>query len=140
MMEEAFPTIAGLRNYESIFSPLHDKDGNVTAVVVTNRDITERKQTEEALRENQKLLTSIYDTALVGIAVVDAQGCYVQVNRAFCEIYGYSAAEVIGKHFHDDYCVLKRAKTRRQSHDARDSRGKQKPHHRLECQAQGRRS
>ena len=96
--EQVFPTAQGLRDFESIFSPVHDKDGQVVAVVITNRDITERKQMEEALRENQRLLTSINETALAGIAVVDVNGIYVQVNRAYASIYGYSAAEMIGQH------------------------------------------
>lgn len=98
-IENAFPTVNGLRSFESIYTPLHDKEGKIVAIVITNRDITERMRIEEALRENQRLLTSIYDTALVGIAVIDEQGHYVQVNQTLCEIYGYSAAELIGKHF-----------------------------------------
>ncbi|MEO8394368.1 MAG: PAS domain S-box protein, partial [Chloroflexota bacterium] len=98
-VEMPFPTAQGFRDFESIFSPVHDKDGQVVAVVITNRDITERKQIEEALRENQRLLTSINETALAGIAVVDVNGDYVQVNSTYCDIYGYPAAEMIGKHF-----------------------------------------
>ena len=97
--ESQFPTVDGLRRFESIYSPLHDKDGKVISIVITNRDITERKQMEEALRENQRLLTSIYDTALVGIAVIDAEGNFVQVNRTYSEIYGYEPGELIGQHY-----------------------------------------
>ena len=68
--------------------------------MITNRDITERKQMEEALRENQRLLTSINETALAGIAVVDVRGQLrsgqPHLQRAFI---GYPAAELIGKHF-----------------------------------------
>ncbi|MCC6802619.1 MAG: PAS domain S-box protein, partial [Anaerolineae bacterium] len=99
VMENAFPTVTGLRRFESIYSPLHDKAGEVVAVVITNHDVTERIQIEEQLRENQRLLTSIYETALVGIAVIDEQGHYVQVNQTLCDIYGYSAAELVGSHF-----------------------------------------
>jgi len=99
LFEESFPTVQGLRQFESIFSPLHDKDGQVVAVVITNRDITERKQIEEALRESEKLLSSIYQTALAGIAVVDVEGNYVQVNHTYAAIYGYTPAEMIGKNF-----------------------------------------
>ena len=98
-IEVVFPTVQGLRAFESIFSPLHDKTGEVVDVVITNHDITERKQAEEALRENQRLLSSINDTVLAGIAVVDAEGNYVQINRTYADIYGYSASEMIGKHF-----------------------------------------
>ncbi len=99
VIENAFPTVGGLRQFESIYTPLHDKAGEIVAIVITNRDITERTQIEEELRESQRLLTSIYETALVGIAVIDAEGHYVQVNHTLCEIYGYSASELVGKHF-----------------------------------------
>ncbi len=98
-IEIPFPTAQGFRDFESIFSPLHDKDGQVVAVVITNRDITDRKQMEEALRQNQRLLSSINDTALAGIAVVDEAGHYVQVNSTYSSIFGYPAVELIGKHF-----------------------------------------
>ncbi len=97
--EEVFSTAQSTRQYESIFTPLHNDDDTISAVVVTSRDITERKLAEEALRESQRLFTSIYESALVGICVIDAQGIFVQVNHTYCEIYGYSATELIGKHF-----------------------------------------
>lgn len=114
--ENAFPTVNGLRRFESIYSPLHDKAGKVVSVVITNRDITERTQIEEQLRENQRLFTSIYETALVGIAVVDEQGHYVQVNQTLCDIYGYSAAELVGSHFSMMYPPESLA----QGHDSHD--------------------
>ncbi len=98
-LEEAFPTVQGLRNFESIFTPLRDPDGEIVAVVVTNRDLTERKLAEEALSESQRLFTSIYESALVGISVIDQYGLFAQVNHTYCQIYGYSADEMIGKHF-----------------------------------------
>ena len=96
--EANVPTPRWLRAIERIFSPLHDKAGEVVAVVVTDRDITERKHMEEALRESQGLLSSIFETTLVGIAVMDEDGHYVQVNHTYCELYGYTAAELLGSH------------------------------------------
>ncbi|HVU14506.1 MAG TPA: PAS domain S-box protein [Phototrophicaceae bacterium] len=99
VLEMPFPTVEGLRDFESIYSPLHDRDGKVTSVVITNRDITERKRMEEALRQNQQLLASIYESVLAGIAVVDGSGHYVQVNSTYAGIYGYTPAEMLGQHF-----------------------------------------
>jgi PAS domain S-box-containing protein len=46
--EISLPTVSGVRHYEYILSPIHSTDGGVEAVVYTARDITERKQAEEA--------------------------------------------------------------------------------------------
>jgi PAS domain S-box-containing protein len=99
IVETSLRTPDGTRHVERNFSPLHDKDGQVVAVVITDHDITDRKYVEEVLRENQRLFTSIFDTALAGIAVLNADGRYIQVNRAFCDIYGYHASELIGRPF-----------------------------------------
>lgn len=35
----------------------------------------------------------------MGICVTDEQGRFVQVNEAYCQIYGYKPDELIGRHF-----------------------------------------
>ena len=45
------------------------------------------------------LLDLIYDTAAIGMCVTDEQGHFVKVNRAYCDAYGYTPAELIGTHF-----------------------------------------
>ncbi len=56
------------------------------------RDITRRKQDEQALR----VAAAAFETH-DAILITDAQSNIIRVNRAFTEITGYSAAEVIGK-------------------------------------------
>ncbi|HET9699996.1 MAG TPA: EAL domain-containing protein [Burkholderiales bacterium] len=53
----------------------------------------ERLRAEESLR----LAARVFDTAAEGIIVLDAQERILSVNRAFCEISGYSREEVIGE-------------------------------------------
>jgi PAS domain S-box-containing protein len=70
-------------------------------VMGIDRDITERKQGEEALREREQNLATIYST--VGDAIfqleVDKDGRYwfASVNPAFIATTGLTAADVIGK-------------------------------------------
>jgi diguanylate cyclase (GGDEF)-like protein/PAS domain S-box-containing protein len=54
------------------------------------RDVTERKRTEDALREARDRFRSIFDHAPIGVAMVSLEGRYVQVNRSLCEILGYT--------------------------------------------------
>lgn len=71
--------------------PILDAD-HITGTVVTFSDITQRKQVETELR--------IAETAFQtqeGMFVTDAQGVILRINRAFTDITGYSALDVIGK-------------------------------------------
>jgi two-component system, cell cycle sensor histidine kinase and response regulator CckA len=65
------------------------------------RDITERRRTEEALRQSEERFRSIYENAAVGIKQVAINGRLLMVNPAFCRMLGYSEAELLGKTFRD---------------------------------------
>jgi PAS domain S-box-containing protein len=80
------------------------------------RDITERKQAEqalrasmEALRQSQAELEDFFENSTVGLHWVDANGIVVRANRAELEMLGYSAEEYIGHsiaEFHADPDVI----------------------------------
>src|ERR671911_2032056 len=58
------------------------------------RDVTERKRTEDALREMRDRFRSIFDHAPIGVAMVSLEGRYLQVNRSLCGILGYTEEEL----------------------------------------------
>ena len=60
-------------------------DRFVLAIV---RDVTERMRKEEALREAESRFRSAFDNAPIGVAIVDLEGRFVQVNRSLCEMLG----------------------------------------------------
>ncbi|MDO9124628.1 MAG: PAS domain S-box protein, partial [Deltaproteobacteria bacterium] len=62
-----------------------------------HRDITERKHTEEALRESGVKFRDLYDNAPVGYFEYDAQGRITNVNRTELEMLGYTLDEMIGQ-------------------------------------------
>ena len=78
---------------ETYRSPIIDQDGQVLGTTGFSRDITDRKQVEEALR----LAASIYQSSSEAIIVTDENNNIVDVNPAFTEISGYTRAEVLGK-------------------------------------------
>ena len=66
------------------------------------RDITERKQAEEALR----IFKAISDKAGYGISIVDLEGNVSYSNTSYAKMHGYTPDELIGKHlsiFHDEH-------------------------------------
>ncbi len=68
-------------------------------------DITELKQTEEALQEERNVVSAILHTVGALVVVLDPQGRIVRFNRACERVSGYSFAEVKDKYFWD-LCVV----------------------------------
>ena len=58
-------------------------------------EITERKQAEAALRESEERFQKAFSNAAVGIALVNLEGRWLQVNRSLCEMVGYSEPELL---------------------------------------------
>ena len=71
--------------------------GESEAMLISMRDITERKRAEEALRESQQLLSSIVESTDDAVIGKDIQGTVVSWNRSAERIYGFTAGEMIGR-------------------------------------------
>ncbi len=65
------------------------------ARMILAENVTARVEAEQALAESEARLRAIFDSAPVGIAIADAAGRYLMVNRAQCEMLGYSEAELL---------------------------------------------
>jgi len=73
-----------------------DPSGNPVAILEINRDITDRKRAEEAVREQARLLDLTHDS----IFVRDPNDVITYWNRGAEELYGWKRAEVIDKVSH----------------------------------------
>jgi two-component system sensor histidine kinase/response regulator len=68
--------------------PIHDAEGLYLGRTGSNRDITERKLSEETLSRERETMKLILDHAPIGIWLQDCTGKLSFVNRAFCESLG----------------------------------------------------
>jgi PAS domain S-box-containing protein len=78
-------------------SPIRDAHGRIIGVSNIARDITERKQTEEALKENQELLRAAFSQTYSFLALLTVDGTILEANRAALEGTGFTRREVIGR-------------------------------------------
>ena len=65
------------------------------------RDVTAQWQVESELAQAQQLFEQAFAEAPIGMALVDLDGHWMSVNRALCDITGYSAGELREKSFAD---------------------------------------
>ena len=65
------------------------------------QDITARKLAEEALREREAQLRTIFDTSQAGIILVDPGGTIRFANHSMAEMFGMSLDELIGSAYAD---------------------------------------
>lgn len=88
------------KDYEQFFlmrlSPYLDKYAtapDITGVVMTILDMTEKKSAEEKL----KLSASVFEYAAEATMITDGHNNIIAVNPAFTRITGYTVADVLGK-------------------------------------------
>lgn len=85
--------------------PWTDIDGAVGGIVMFTEVITQRKQTEDRMRQLTTELQAIVDSADNAIVVTDSNGIIRTFNRGAERMLGYSAAQLIGREtpmlFHD---------------------------------------
>ena len=84
------------RYYEISHSPLQ-VEGRTIGTTEFTRDITERKEIEEALRTAEKRCSSIFETVSEGIILQDASGIILSWNKEAENIFGISAKEIVGR-------------------------------------------
>ena len=65
------------------------------------RDIPERRQAEEALRQSEERFRLTFENAASGIAHVAPDGRWLRVNQRLCEMTGYTQAELLARTFQD---------------------------------------
>ncbi len=71
------------------------ESGPMLGVLVV-RDITEREQAVEALRQSEERFRAIFEQAPLGIAIIDSwSGRFLQINPKYCEIAGRSQEEML---------------------------------------------
>jgi len=78
-----------------------DRSSGIAGGVAVILDITARRQSDEIARSSHDHFEQVFERAPIGMGLMDLGGRWTLVNRALCEITGYTTEELIGQRFAD---------------------------------------
>jgi PAS domain S-box-containing protein len=87
------------KSWQVTVAPIFDDRGQVEQILSISHDITNRIQSELAIRESEDRFRSTFEQAAVGVAHVSLDGRWLLVNQKLCEIVGYTEAELLNLDF-----------------------------------------
>ncbi len=76
--------------------PLHDKQGDVFALIALSTDITERKRAEEQVRKSEAQLRTIFENSPLGVMHFNAEGAIISTNLQAAVIFGSTREQLAG--------------------------------------------
>jgi len=82
-----------------------DETGRMTRMAGSLRDVTDRKQAQDALRRNEQLLQTVADNTTAIIYVKDIDGRFLFINRSFEQLFHLTTQQIIG---HTNYEIFPR--------------------------------
>ena len=74
--------------------PLRDANGEIIGVLGTYYDITERKRSQDALRESEERYQALFDRSLDCVYLTDFEGQFLDANQAALELLGYKLEDI----------------------------------------------
>ena len=87
-------------------SPIKDKNGTTTGVVIVFRDRTERKKAEEKLKESEEKYQTTFEDSMDALMLLDEQG-FLDCNKATLQLFGCSSVKEFTKFHPADLSPIK---------------------------------
>ncbi len=78
--------------------PVYNPDGEVSEILCIGNDITDRKRSEEALRQSEERFSKAFRSSPAPLTITEIDtGCFIDVNEAWIKMLGYTREEQIGQ-------------------------------------------
>ena len=87
----------GLIDVALTVSPIQNAAGEVVGAATIARDISERRQAEATLRDNEERFRTAFEYAPFGMCLSALNGHLLQVNTTLCHLLGYTEQELLAR-------------------------------------------
>jgi len=78
---------------------LRDENGDVCGSIGVIKDITERVQAENKLKESEQKYSGLFECTTDGMIVLDARGEILDINTQTLDFFGVTEEEMVGNNF-----------------------------------------
>jgi diguanylate cyclase (GGDEF)-like protein/PAS domain S-box-containing protein len=85
------------RYFDLRISTIRGEKGELFGKIVVFRESTERRQTENALRDSEALYYSLVDNMYVAVFMKNIDGTYKYINRMYSDLNGVAPYDILGK-------------------------------------------
>ena len=87
-----------IKHMEGGVTVLRDEQGDPELLIVQVQDVTERRRAVDSLARSERQFRTVFESAGIGMAVLNSEHQYLKVNQAFCDILKISdKATIPGK-------------------------------------------
>jgi PAS domain S-box-containing protein len=98
MVFKSLPTAGGKKKYFEVYAyPIKNEAGNVEQVIELTRDVTEQKNTQDALKVNEERLLTLINSTPDIIFFKDGEGRWQVANNAGLELFSLKGVDYQGK-------------------------------------------
>jgi len=104
-VEYEFIAKDGTRKFGEISGAPIVREGEVVAALLVGRDVTERKQAEQALRESEERYRTVFENTGTATVIVEEDTTISLANKKFEELTGLTREEIEGKRSWSEFVV-----------------------------------